>query len=623
MYKILDSIQNPDTLKQLSFEELVVLCHEMRAFLVENISKTGGHLSSNLGVVELTVALHYVFDSPTDKLLWDVGHQAYVHKVLTGRKEDFKSLRQFNGLSGFLKRKESEHDIFEAGHSSTSISAGIGFATARDLKEAHNEVISIIGDGALTGGMALEALNYLGHVKTNMKVVLNDNEMSISENVGGLAKALSRLRTTETYSKVKMDTKATLSKIPSIGDNMIDFIGKLKDSLKYFVVDGGLFFEEIGLTYIGPINGHDLKELIETFQMIKHVKGPVLVHVLTQKGKGYAFSEKDPNKYHGVGQFDPEKCIESKAKNDYSKVFGDKLIQLATENQNVVAITAAMADGTGLNEFASKFPNRIFDVAIAEQHAVTMAAGLAMEGIKPYVAIYSTFLQRAYDQIVHDVCIQKAPVVLCLDRAGLVGNDGETHHGIFDIGYLSHMPGMMILSPKDQFELEDMMQFALTYKEGPIAIRYPRGKAHQMGAGREHTQSKLTFHPEVLHEGDKVALVATGKMVQTALACADELGARVINVSQIKPLDIIRLESLLQNIDFVFTIEDHTISGGFGDQVISKLIEHHSDLMGKTKFYKLGIPDVFVPHGDTDMLMQDLGLDKEGIVKKVSEVING
>lgn len=623
MYKILDGIQTPEALKQLSYEELIVLCHEIRAFLVENISKTGGHLSSNLGVVELTVAMHYVFDSPTDKLLWDVGHQAYVHKILTGRKDDFNSLRQFDGLSGFLKRKESEHDIFEAGHSSTSISAGIGFATARDLKEKHNEVISIIGDGALTGGMALEALNYLGHAKTNMKVVLNDNEMSISENVGGLAKALSRLRTTETYSKVKMDTKATLSKIPNIGGNMIDFIGKLKDSLKYFVVDGGLFFEEIGLTYIGPINGHDLKELIETFQMIKHVKGPVLIHVLTQKGKGYTFSEMDPNKYHGVGQFDPEKRIEAKVKNDYSKVFGDKLIQLATENQNVVAITAAMADGTGLNEFASKFPKRIFDVAIAEQHAITMAAGLALEGIKPYVAIYSTFLQRAYDQIVHDVCIQKAPVVLCLDRAGLVGNDGETHHGIFDIAYLSHMPGMMILSPKDQFELEDMMQFALTYNEGPIAIRYPRGKAYQMGTKIAQSQSELTFYPEILHQGEKVAIVATGKMVQTAMTCADELGARVINVSQIKPLDIEKLEILLKGIDFVFTLEDHTISNGFGDQIISRFVEHHSEIFGRIKFYKLGIPDIFVPHGDTDVLMKTLGLDKEGIINRISEVING
>ncbi|GAU76970.1 1-deoxy-D-xylulose-5-phosphate synthase [Fusibacter sp. 3D3] len=620
MYKILEGIQTPEALKQLSFEELVVLCHEIRAFLVKNISETGGHLSSNLGVVELTVALHYVFDSPDDKLLWDVGHQAYVHKILTGRKDDFKSLRQFEGLSGFLKRKESEHDIFEAGHSSTSISAGIGFATARDIKNEHHEVVSVIGDGALTGGMALEALNYLGHAKTNMKVVLNDNEMSISENVGGLSKALSRLRTTETYSKVKTDTKATLSKIPNIGGNMIDFIGKLKDSLKYFVVDGGLFFEEIGLTYIGPINGHDLKELIETFQMIKHVKGPVLIHVLTQKGKGYAFAESDPNKYHSVGQFDPEKCIEVKVKNDYSKVFGDKLIQLATENQNVVAITAAMADGTGLNEFEIKFPMRLFDVAIAEQHAVTMAAGMALEGIKPYVAIYSTFLQRAYDQILHDVCIQKAPVVLCIDRAGLVGNDGETHHGIFDISFLSQMPGMMVLSPKDQFELEDMMQFALTYNEGPIAIRYPRGKAYQLG---EKRKSDLTFFPELMHPGDKVALIATGKMVQTAMDCAEALHARVINVSQIKPLDVEKLEALLMDIEFVFTLEDHTIRGGFGDQIISRCVEQNPDILKRIQFYKLGIPDVFVPHGDTDALMKSLGLDKEGIVKKVSEVLNG
>lgn len=621
MYKLLDEIHSPTDLKKLSYEELIVLCHEIRAFLIDNISKTGGHLSSNLGVVELTVALHYVFDSPVDKLLWDVGHQAYVHKLLTGRREGFKTLRQFDGMSGFLKRKESEHDIFEAGHSSTSISAAVGFATSRDLKHEHNEVISVIGDGALTGGMALEALNYLGHAKTNMKVVLNDNEMSISENVGGLSKALGKLRTTETYSKVKTDTKATLSKIPSIGDNVIDFIGKLKDSLKYFVVDGGLFFEEIGLTYIGPISGHNLKELIETFQMIKHVKGPVLVHILTQKGKGYTYSELDPNKYHGVGQFDPNKCIETKIKLDFSKVFGDKMIDLANKNQNVVAVTAAMMDGTGLNDYAKHFPKRIFDVAIAEQHAVTMSAGLALDGIKPYVAIYSTFLQRAYDQIIHDVCIQKAPVVFCLDRAGLVGNDGETHHGIFDIAYLSHMPNMMILSPKDQNELENMMDYALTYTGGPIAIRYPRGSAYQLAENPK--KEAFDFSPETVVEGQKTAIITTGKMTKTALACAGTLNVRVINISQIKPLDVEKLVSLLKGIEIIFTLEDHTINGGFGDQVISNLLAQNPDICMNVKFYKLGIPDQFVPHGDTEDLMRLLKLDEEGIIKTISEVVNG
>lgn len=621
MYKILDKVNSPEALKQLSFDEMVVLCHEIRAFLIENISKTGGHLSSNLGVVELTTALHYVFDSPNDKIIWDVGHQAYVHKVITGRKENFDTLRQYDGLSGFLKRKESIHDIFEAGHSSTSISAGVGIAKARDIKGENFDVISVIGDGALTGGMALEALNYLGHAKTNVKVVLNDNEMSISENVGGLSKALGKLRTTETYSKVKTDTKATLSKIPSIGGNMIDFIGKLKDSLKYFVVDGGLFFEEIGLTYIGPVNGHDLKELIETFQMIKHVKGPVLIHVLTQKGKGYVHSEKDPNKYHGVGTFDPNKCIESKVKHDFSKVFGDQMIRLATQNPKVVAITAAMIDGTGLSEYAQKFRDRLFDVAIAEQHAVTMAAGMALEGIKPFVAIYSTFLQRAYDQILHDVCLQKAPVVLCIDRAGLVGNDGETHHGVFDISYLSHMPNMKILSPKDQLELEQMMVYAMNYWDGPIAIRYPRGNAYQLSEPSNFEKEGFDFGPKLLKEGGEVAVITTGKMVKTAIECAEVVPMKVINVSQIKPLDTETLKRLLKGAKVVFTLEDHTISGGFGDKVISGLLTD-SDL-SDFKFYKLGIEDEFIPHGNIEDLLRVYKLDTEGVLERIREVING
>ncbi len=621
MYKILDKVNSPEALKQLSFDEMVVLCHEIRAFLIENISKTGGHLSSNLGVVELTTALHYVFDSPNDKIIWDVGHQAYVHKVITGRKENFDTLRQYDGLSGFLKRKESIHDIFEAGHSSTSISAGVGIAKARDIKGENFDVISVIGDGALTGGMALEALNYLGHAKTNVKVVLNDNEMSISENVGGLSKALGKLRTTETYSKVKTDTKATLSKIPSIGGNMIDFIGKLKDSLKYFVVDGGLFFEEIGLTYIGPVNGHDLKELIETFQMIKHVKGPVLIHVLTQKGKGYVHSEKDPNKYHGVGTFDPNKCIESKVKHDFSKVFGDQMIRLATQNPKVVAITAAMIDGTGLSEYAQKFRDRLFDVAIAEQHAVTMAAGMALEGIKPFVAIYSTFLQRAYDQILHDVCLQKAPVVFCIDRAGLVGNDGETHHGVFDISYLSHMPNMKILSPKDQLELEQMMVYAMNYWDGPIAIRYPRGNAYQLSEPSNFEKEGFDFGPKLLKEGGEVAVITTGKMVKTAIECAEVVPMKVINVSQIKPLDTETLKRLLKGAKVVFTLEDHTISGGFGDKVISGLLTD-SDL-SDFKFYKLGIEDEFIPHGNIEDLLRVYKLDTEGVLERIREVING
>ena len=615
MYKILNKIGSPDDLKGLSNKELVVLCHEARQFLVESISQTGGHLSSNLGVVELSVALHYVFESPKDKLIWDVGHQAYVHKLLTGRREQFNTLRQYDGMSGFLKRRESEHDIFEAGHSSTSISAGVGIATARDLKKEDFEVVSIIGDGALTGGMALEALNYLGHSKTNMKVILNDNEMSISKNIGGLSKSLGKLRTTNAYSKVKRDTKATLARIPSIGENMIEIMGKLKDSLKYFVVDGGLFFEEIGLTYIGPVDGHDLKGLIETLEMVKHVKGPVVVHVLTKKGKGYHFAEMDPNKYHGVGIFDSEKDIKVVEKQDFSKVFGDSLLKLAERDKNVIAISAAMIDGTGLTEFSKKYPERIFDVAIAEQHAVTMAAGMALQGLKPFVAVYSTFLQRAYDQIIHDVCIQKSPVVLCLDRAGIVGNDGETHHGVFDISYLNHMPNLTIFSPKDKNELEEMMSFATSYKDGPIAIRYPRGNAYTLDA-KTYSQ-RNGFEPELLSDIREDVIIATGKMVSVALKCSEQIDVGVINVSQIKPLNVEKLYELLRGSKRIFTLEDHALKGGFGEQILSELLEYDASVLEKCYFKKLGIPDLFVSHGDTERLMKELRLDVEGVISSI------
>lgn len=617
MYKILSAIKGPQDLKGLSAEELTVLAYEIRTFLIESVSKTGGHLASNLGVVELTMALHLVFDSPKDQFIWDVGHQAYVHKLLTGRMASFPTLRQFKGLSGFPKRHESEHDHFDTGHSSTSISAGVGMGIARDLKGENHEVISIIGDGALTGGMAFEALNYLGHVKTNVKVILNDNEMSISQNVGGVSIALNELRTNQKYSSLKGQTKKGLLKLPSVGEPLIDLISKMKDSFKYFVVDGGVFFEEIGLTYIGPINGHDLKSLMKHMEMMKHVKGPVLLHVITQKGKGYPFAEEAPNKYHGVGKFDTTMPLEDVAKLDYSKVMGDKLTKLAEKDEKIVAISAAMIEGTGLSGFAKTYPGRIFDVAIAEQHAVTMAAGMALSGIKPFVALYSTFLQRAYDQVVHDICIQKAPVVFCIDRAGLVGNDGETHHGVFDISYLSHLPNMTILSPKDATELEFMLEYAAQELTGPIAIRYPRGAAERLPAVLPNDLS-----PEVMKTGKEVLIIATGKMVKTALEAAEQVGddlVGVLNLRKIKPLDIASVIAIIRDYKAIITLEDHAISGGMGEYVASALNANGIN----RRIHHMGIGDAFVEQGDMDGLLNSLGLGREGVVSKIHEVRHG
>ncbi len=616
MYKYLSAIHSPEDLKKLTTSEKIVLAHEIRTFLIASISKTGGHLASNLGVVELTIALHTVFNSPSDQFVWDVGHQAYVHKLITGRMDGFDSLRQHEGMSGFPKRNESAHDHFDTGHSSTSISAGVGMAIARDLNGKTHEVISIIGDGALTGGMALEALNHLGHCKANVKVILNDNEMSISRNVGGMSISLNKLRTNEKYYKLKGNTKRQLMKLPSLGKPLVGLIRKFKGSFKYFLVDGSAFFEEMGLTYIGPINGHDLEGIIKHLEMVKHVDGPVLLHVVTKKGKGYPFAEQHPNKYHGVGAFNPSEPILSGSKVDYSKVFGDKLIHLAVDNPKIVAISAAMIEGTGLSGFAEHFPNRIFDVGIAEQHAVTLAAGMALNGLKPFVALYSTFLQRAYDQVVHDVCIQRAPVVFCIDRAGLVGNDGETHHGVFDISYLSHLPNLMILSPKDQNELRAMLSFASTYMEGPIAIRYPRGVADHINEAPAGN-----FEPEVLKKGNKIGIVATGKMVKIALSAAEKFeGAEVgvINLRKIKPLDDSFVD-VLSDFDKIITIEDHMLAGGMNENVLRFLRKNEM----KQQLFPMGIDDVFVEQGEMDQLLSALGLDELGLLRKIAEVLNG
>lgn len=619
MYKYLEGIHSPQDLKKLSIDELKVLAYEIRQFLVESVSMTGGHLASNLGVVELTIALHYVYDSPEDHMIWDVSHQSYVHKLLTGRKEGFKSLRQFGGMSGFVKRSESAHDKFDTGHSSTSISAGLGMAIARDITEQSFEVVSIIGDGALTGGMAFEAMNHLGHSKTNMKIILNDNEMSISQNVGGLSKALNRLRTNEAYFSLKGLTKGKLSKFPSFGEPMVKFISRFKGGLKYYLVKNGQFFEDLGITYIGPVDGHDLEVLIDHMKMIKNTKEPILLHVITQKGKGYAFAEQFPNRYHGVGKFNPSVVIEDKKKQDYSKVFGDALIEAAKSNPKIVAISAAMIEGTGLVDFCKAFPDRIFDVGISEQHAVTFAAGLATQGIKPFAAIYSTFLQRGYDQIIHDVCIQNLPVVFGIDRAGVVGNDGETHHGLFDISFLNAIPNLMILSPKNGVELQQMVKFASDYIDGPIAIRYPRGEASLDG-----NATGYDFTPEVVRSGEKVAIVSTGKMVSISVDAAEIIRQKtglepsVINIRKIKPIDESLVIELLQNHDTVITVEDHVKIGGLGDVIGSILLEQGQ----KVNFHKIGFDDEFINQGDVNDLFKYYKLDAQGISEQVIEVLN-
>lgn len=619
MYKYLDAIKGPEDLKKLSVEELKVLAYEVRLFLIDTVSKTGGHLASNLGVVELTIALHYVFDSPVDHIIWDVSHQAYVHKILTGRQTGFETLRQLGGMSGFVKRAESVHDKFDTGHSSTSISAGVGVSLARDLKGEDFDVVAVIGDGAMTGGMAFEAMNHLGHSNTNMKIILNDNEMSISKNVGGLSRALNKLRTTQGYYSIKGKTKVKLSKFPSVGEPLVKLISKAKGGLKYFLVNQGQFFEDLGLTYIGPVDGHDLGSLIDHLNMAKKAKDPVLLHVVTQKGKGYGFSEQYPYLYHGVGPFDPTNLIPQKIKRDYSQLFGDTLVDIGEKHDHVVAISAAMIDGTGLTEFCKRFPNRIFDVGIAEQHAVTMAAGLMTQGIKPFVAIYSTFLQRAFDQVLHDVCIQNLPVVFCIDRAGVVGNDGETHHGIYDISYLNAIPNMTLLSPKDGEELEFMMHYAVEYDKGPIAIRYPRGNAEHLSI-----RPIVNLLPEMLQDGENIALVATGKMVGIALEAAKKyesvFGKRisVINIRKIKPLDVVEIKALLQNHKIIITLEDHSIIGGFGDQIGNLLLTECS----QRSIYKMGFDDAFVEQGNVEDIFKAHSLDVEGVFEKIKAVDN-
>ena len=619
MSNYLENMNFPKDIKNLNNENLIELGEEIREFLIESVSSTGGHLSSNLGVVELTLSLFKSFNIEKDKIIWDVGHQSYVHKILTGRKEDFKNLRQKGGLSGFPKRSESKYDVFDTGHSSTSISAALGMARARDIKGEDFNVIAVIGDGALTGGMAFEALNDVGFNKTKLVVVLNDNQMSIAKNVGGLSNYLNKLRMKPKYNRLKTDISSSLKK-SDIGKVTLKSMTKFKDGVKRLFVNS-MLFEDMGIKYIGPIDGHNIKLMNEVFNMVKKIDGPVIVHTITTKGKGYEFAEKSPSKYHGVTPFDLESGEPyTGGKPNYSKSFGDALINLAKDDKSIVGITAAMPDGTGLKEFATKFPKRFFDVGIAEQHAVTLAAGMAADNLKPVFAVYSTFLQRAYDQVVHDVCIQNLPVVFAIDRAGVVGEDGETHQGILDISYLSMMPNMTIVAPKCLGEVEPLLKWAIE-KKSPVAIRYPRGgdKLNNLCPIKDIKLGKW----EVLNEGKDLAIIACGKTVQFALEALEELKSKNINVSLInatfiKPIDVELIKQLINDKFNIITVEDNMKHGGLGTSILECLNENN--FKGKMKI--LAYEDKFIEQSSVDIIYKENLLDKEGIIQTVLSMYN-
>ena len=622
---LLDKINSPADVKKLSDEQLKQLAAEIRQLLIEVISHTGGHLAPNLGVVELTLALHKVFTTPQDKLVFDVGHQAYIHKIITGRREQFPTLRQYGGLSGFPKRSESEHDAFGTGHSSTSISAALGMAVARDLQGEDYNVVAIIGDGSMTGGMAFEALNNAGTLHKKMVVVLNDNEMSISKNVGAMSDYLYHLRTGETYNKIKNDIEGWLKNM-EFGTDVLKAIRRLKGSVKYLMVPTSIF-EELGFTYLGPVDGHDIHGLIEVLQAAKKIDGPVMVHVLTKKGKGYKPAEESPNKFHGTGPFEiatGKKITNPAAPISYTEVFGKTITELADSDKKIVGLTAAMPDGTGLNIFAQAHPDRFFDVGIAEQHAVTAAAGMAAAGMKPVTAIYSTFMQRAYDSILHDICMQKLHVTMCLDRAGLVGDDGYTHHGVFDYAYLRSIPNMTIMAPKDENELRHMLKTALSFN-GPISVRYPRGS----GVGVDITEPMHELpigKAEVLREGKELCFWAIGSMVQSAVQAADKLkeqgiDAGVVNMRFAKPLDKELLIEHAKRYGKIVTLEEGVLAGGVGSEVLEILDD--AGLLQQCAVLRLGIPDEFVTHGDKKLLFRDLGLDTDAIVQKAVAFVKG
>lgn len=613
---LLEKIQKENDIKQLKPEELEKLAEEIRQFLVEKISVTGGHLASNLGVVELTMALHLAFELPQDKMIWDVGHQSYTHKILTGRRAGFDDLRKYGGMSGFPKRKESECDAFDTGHSSTSISAGLGYVAARDIKGEEHSVISIIGDGAMTGGMAYEALNNASRLKSNFIIVLNDNNMSISENVGGMSRYLNGLRTAEAYTGLKKGVEDTLMKIPVQGEKILYQMKKTKSGLKQLFVPG-MFFEDMGITYLGPVDGHDIRKLYKTFQEAKRVDHAVLVHVLTKKGKGYVPAEENPSRFHGIVPFDIEtgEAKEKSSKDSYTDIFSKVFCDIAKQNDAVVGITAAMADGTGLARFARMFPDRFFDVGIAEEHALTFAAGLAAGGLKPVVAVYSSFLQRAFDQTIHDVCLQNLPVMIAVDRAGLVGSDGETHQGLFDLSFLNMIPNMTILSPKNRWEMADMVRFCADFQY-PVALRYPRGAAYE---GLSAFRTPIVYgKSEILYEEEDIAVIFVGHMAELAVQVRDrlkEIGyhCSLINARFVKPLDTEMLEALTKDHRLFVTIEENVLSGGFGEQVLHYVSIAKLDVGVRC----IGIPDDYVEHGNVDLLRREVGLDAETIVKQI------
>ncbi|MDY5484899.1 MAG: 1-deoxy-D-xylulose-5-phosphate synthase [Clostridium sp.] len=615
---ILEKITGPDDVKRLKLQELTVLAEEIRSFLIETTSHTGGHLASNLGVVELTIALFRVFDLPADKVIWDVGHQSYTHKILSGRKEFFDGLRQFGGLSGFPKRKESPFDAFDTGHSSTSISAGLGMAQGRDLLGENYSVISVIGDGALTGGMAYEALNNAGRMKKNFIIVLNDNNMSISENVGGMSTYLSNIRADEGYNLLKKSVANTLSRIPRVGDDLVDALLKTKNSIKQFLVPG-MWFENMGITYLGPVDGHDIRGLVRIFREAKKIDHAVVIHVLTKKGKGYLPAEKNPAAFHGVEPFDiaTGKPLKEKQYPSYTDVFSREICRIAEENPRLVAVTAAMPDGTGLKRFAKLYPKRFFDVGIAEEHAVTSAAGMAAAGLKPVVAVYSSFLQRAYDQIVHDVCIQNLPVVFCVDRAGLVGSDGETHQGIFDLSYLSSIPNMTVMAPKNLWELQQMLHFAVKY-DGPIAIRYPRGQAYR---GLKDALAPVEYgKSELLFEESRIALLAVGSMVSTAEHIRSKLKEEgcpcsLVNGRFVKPVDTAVVDHLVKNHRYLVTLEENVLRGGYGEQITDYVQKHYPGI----RVVNIALPDAYVEHGNVSVLRNTLGIDSDSVLRRLRE----
>ena len=617
---LLEKIEQSSDIKKLKEEDYPVLAKEIRQFLLEKISKTGGHLASNLGVVELTMALHLAFDLPKDKIVWDVGHQAYTHKLLSGRRDGFNDLRQFGGMSGFPKRKESPYDAFDTGHSSTSISAGLGIAQARDILGEDYSVISVIGDGALTGGMAYEALNNAAQMKKNFIIILNDNEMSISPNVGGMSKYLGSVRTRESYTALKKGVEHALNAIPGVGKSIATGVSMVKNSIKQFFVPG-MLFEDMGITYLGPVDGHDVNAMVQVLTEAKRMQKAVLVHVITKKGKGYGPAEKNPSRFHGVDAFDvvTGKSLKEKTYPSYTDVFSEKMCEIAGKDPKVVALTAAMADGTGLTKFSKEYPNRFFDVGIAEGHEVTSAAGMASAGLKPVVAVYSSFLQRGYDQVLHDVCIQELPVLFAIDRAGLVGSDGETHQGIFDVSFLSLVPGMSIMAPKNHWELEAMLDFGVTF-DGPMAIRYPRGQAYR---GLEEFLAPIEYgKAEMLYEEKDIALFALGSMVSTGEHVREKLknkgyACTLVNARFVKPFDTTMIDQLCQKHKLIVTMEENVLRGGMG-MCITKYI--HDNYPG-IRVIQVALPDAYVEHGNVTALREMLGIDSDSVIRQITPVL--